>query len=161
VRAFNNALTRNTSSSNDSVQFDKNSPVGKLQELSKKLDQSNQKMEAAQKAGDTNAQASAAFEALGTLFGGGRRVNPLNVDELKPFVPETLAGLPKTSSTVGQNGIGGIMAAQAEATYSSGGKEIQLEITDSGGVSGLLAFASWTGVQEDKEDDSGFERTHK
>jgi len=32
---------------------------------------------------------------------------------------------------------------------------------DSGGVSGQVAFATWTGVQEDKEDEYGYERTHK
>ena len=53
------------------------------------------------------------------------------------------------------------MVAQAEATYSNGEKEITLEITDSGGVSGLVALATWTGTQEDKEDEYGYERTRK
>ena len=156
--ALNSAVT---GSVNDSVQFEKNSPVGKLQQLGDKLEQSTKKMEAAQKAGDANGQAAAAFEALGTLLGGGRRVEPMQVEELKPFVPETLGGLPRTRSNVERNGIGGIMASQAEATYASGGKEITLEIVDSGGMSGLLSFASWAGTLEDRQDDSGYERTQK
>jgi hypothetical protein len=145
----------------DNVKFDKNSPGGKLQEIGSKLEASTKKMEAAEKAGDTSGQAAAAFEALGTIFGGGRRVDPMSVEDLKPFVPETLGGLPRTRNSVERNGIGGIMAAQAEATYSSGDREIKLSIVDSGGVSGLVAFATWTGVQEDKEDEYGYERTHK
>jgi len=42
---------------------------------------------------DGGAQASAAVEALGTILGGGKRVDPIGIDQLKPFVPETFAGL--------------------------------------------------------------------
>ena len=79
------------------MQFDKDSPMGKLQELGNKLEESNKKMEAAQKSGDQNAQVAAAFEGLGTLLGGGKRVDPVAIDQLKPFVPESFAGLPKTA----------------------------------------------------------------
>ena len=72
------------------MQFDKNSAMGKLQELGNTLEQSNKKMEAAQKSGDQKAQVAAAFESLGTLFGGGKRVDPVAIDELKTFVPEQL-----------------------------------------------------------------------
>jgi hypothetical protein len=34
-----------------------------------------------------------------------------------------------------------------------------LNISDSGGASGLLGLAGWAGVQGEKEDDNGFERT--
>ncbi len=36
-----------------------------------------------------------------------------------------------------------------------------LDISDTGGVSGLMAFAGWAGMEGVKEDDSGSERTHK
>jgi hypothetical protein len=45
------------------VQFDKNSPLGKLQGLSKKLDETNQKIDAAAKSGDVNAQVAAPSKA--------------------------------------------------------------------------------------------------
>src|ERR1019366_768478 len=48
------------------AQFDKDSPLGKLQDLGKKMEESNKKMEAAKKSGDPNAQAAAAIEGLGT-----------------------------------------------------------------------------------------------
>jgi hypothetical protein len=144
------------------VQFDKNSPLGKLQELGKKMEESNKKIEAAQKNGDQGAQVAAAVEGLGTLLGGGRRVDPLAIDDLKPFVPETFAGMAKTSSNAEKNGIAGLMVSKAEATYGGGSqRRVKLEISDAGSVGGLVGLAGWAGVQGEKEDDSTSERTHK
>jgi hypothetical protein len=158
--ALTSAATGRSSTSSD-VQFDKDSPLGKLQALGNKLEESNKKIEKAEKAGDTNGQAAAAVEALGTLFGGGKRVEPIGIDELKPLVPSTFAGLPRTSNNVEKNGIAGLMVSKAEATYGADQKSVMLEISDSGGVSGLMALASWAGVQEEKETADGFERTRK
>jgi len=144
------------------VQFDKNSPMGKLQALGDKLDQSTKKMEAAQKSGDEKAQVAAAVEGLGALLGGGKRVDPIAIDQLKPLVPSTFAGLAKTASNVEKTGMAGIMVSKAEATYGDGeGKRVNLDISDTGGVSGLVAFAGWAGVEGEKEDDSGSEKTVK
>jgi len=154
-------MARGRSSASE-VQFDKNSPMGKLQELGNKLDASNKKMEAAAKSGDQNAQVAAGMEALGTLFGGGKRVDPIAIDQLKAFVPETLAGLPRTSSNAEKTGFAGLMVSKAQATYGDGAqKSITLEVSDSGGASGLVGLAGWAGVQEEKEDQYGSERTGK
>jgi hypothetical protein len=144
------------------VQFDKNSPLGKLQDLGKKMEESNKKMEAAGKAGDPNAQAAAAVEGLGALLGGGKRVDPIGIDQLKPLVPDTFGGLPRTSSSADKSGIPGFMVSKAEASYGDGaGKTVTLEISDTGGVSGIMALAGWAGIEGESEDDSGSERTHK
>ena len=144
------------------VQFDKNSPMGKLQALGKKLEESGKKMDAAEKSGDTAGQVAAAFDGLGTLLGGGRHVDPVAIDQLKPFVPETFAGLPKTSSNAEKNGIAGLAVSKAEATYSDKAeKSVTLQVSDTGGVSGLIGLAGWVGVQGEKEDDYGSEKTQK
>jgi hypothetical protein len=144
------------------IQFDKNSALGKLQDLGKKLEESNKEIEAAQKSGDANAQAAAAMKGLGTLLGGGNRVDPVAIDMLKPFVPDTFAGLRKKSSNAERNGLAGLMVSKAEATYGDDGqKRVTLEVSDTGGVSGLLGLASWVGMQGEKEDDYGSERTEK
>jgi MFS family permease len=130
--------------SGSDVQFDKNSAMGKLQDLGDKLDQSTKKMEAAQKSGDQKAEVAAAFEGLGTLLGGGKRVDPIAIDQLKTFVPERFAGFSKTASNAEKTGIGGLMVSKAEATYGDGAaKSVTLEISDTGGVSGLMALAGW------------------
>jgi hypothetical protein len=151
-----------SSSTTSEVEFDKNSALGKLQDLGKKMEESNKKMEAAQKSGDANAQAAAAIETLGTLLGGGKRVDPISIEELKPFVPETFAGLSRKSSSVEKTGLAGIMVSKAEATYSDGaGKDARLEITDTGGMSGMVGLVSWAGVMEEKDDEFSSERTRK
>jgi len=144
------------------VTFDKDSPLGKLQEITKKLDDSNKKMEAAQKSGDPNAQAAAALESLGTLLGGGKHVDPIGIDVLKPFVPESFAGLAKKSSSAEKTGMGPIMVSKAEAEYGDGAeKRARLEITDTGGMSGMVGFVSWMGVTEEKDNEFSSERTRK
>ena len=144
------------------VQFDRNSAMGKLQELGSKLEESNKRMEAAQKSGDQNAQVAAAFEGLGALLGGGKRVDPVAIDQLKTFVPESFAGLPMTASSAEKTGIAGLMVSKAEARYGDGaGKSVTLDISDTGGVSGLMGLASWAGVEGEKEDASGSEKTQK
>jgi hypothetical protein len=151
-----------SSSPDSSIEFDKDSPLGKLQQLGNKLEESNKKMEAAQKSGDANAQAAAAVAGLGTLLGGGKRVDPIAIDELKAFVPESFAGLPKKSSSAEKNGIAGLMVSKAEARYADdGAKSVTLEISDTGGVSGLIGLAAWAGVEGEKENDRGSEKTQK
>jgi Yip1-like protein len=148
--------------SGSEVQFDKNSALGKLQELGNKLEESGKKMDAAQKRGDDKAQVAAAFEGLGTLFGGGKRVDPVAIDQLKKFVPDTFAGLPKTASSAEKTGIATLMVSKAEATYGDGaGKSVTLEISDTGGVSGLVGLASWAGIEGEKDDDNASEKTQK
>ena len=159
---FGGGMTRRSRSPDSSIQFDKDSPMGKLQALGNKLEESNKKMEAAQKSGDQKAQAAAAIESLGTLFGGGKHVDPIAIDQLKGFVPERFAGLPKTSSNAEKTGIAGLMVSKAEARYGDGaGRSVTLEISDTGGVSGLMGLASWVGVEGEKDDDSGSESTRK
>ena len=144
------------------TQFDPDSPLGKLQALSNKLEESGKKMDAAQKSGNAKDQAAAAAETIGTLLGGGSRVEPVEIGQLKPLLPETFGGLARQSSSAEKNGIAGLMVSKAEAEYGDGaGKRIHLEISDTGGVSGLVSFASWAAVQNEKDDQYETEKTEK
>ena len=156
------AIPATSAGRSNEVQFDKNSALGKLQALGNKMEESTKKMEAAQKSGDANAQAAAAVESIGALLGGGKRVDPVGIDQLKPFIPDTFAGLTKKGSNAEKTGLAGIMVSKAEATYENeAGKNVKLEVTDTGGVSGMLGFASWIGVEGERQSDSGSERTVK
>jgi hypothetical protein len=136
-----------------SVTYEPGSRMAKLQEFSKKMEEANQRMDAAQKSGDSGKQAQAALSALGTAISGGSGVEPVQLDQLKPFVPETFAGLPRTNLNTDRSGVKGLMVAKAEATYSdNAGKSVTLEVTDTGGAAGLVGLASWMGVQGEHED---------
>jgi hypothetical protein len=145
------------------VQVDRDSPLGKLQELGSKLEENSRQVEAAEKAGDPAAAAAAALNGLGILAGGGSRVEPVSIEVLKPFVPERFAGLSRTSSSAQKNGFAGLSVSSATATYSDGSnRSVTLEITDTGGASGLVALAGWAGgIEGEKEDDQSIERTGK
>jgi hypothetical protein len=144
------------------VTFDKDSPMGKLEGFGKQMEEAGRKMEAAQKSGDTKAQMAAATEVMGAVLGGGKRFEPVGIEQLKPLVPESLAGLPRTATSAEKGGPPGLQVSKAEARYGDGaGKEIELEVTDTGGASGLMGLAGWMNVQGEKESGGRVERTRK
>jgi hypothetical protein len=145
-----------------SVTYDKDSPMGKLDAFSRKMDEANKKMEAAEKSGDSKQQMEAAMGALGTALSGGKAVEPVQLDVLKPFVPEQFAGLPRTDMRTERSGMAGLMVAKAEGVYGdAAGKRVQLEVVDTGGAAGLMGLASWMGIQGEREDSNHRESTRK
>ena len=149
-------------SSAPSIQFDKDSPVGKLEQFGKNMEEAGKKMDAAQKSGNQEEAMKAAMSGLGAALGGGKSVEALDIEKLKPLVPATFAGLPRKSSQSEKNGVFGLMVSKTEAEYGDGaGKSIRLEITDTGSASGIMGLASWASVQGEKEDQYGTERTQK
>jgi len=144
------------------VTIDKDSALGKLDAWSKHMESAGKDMEAAQKSGNAEAQSAALGKMIGAAVGGGDQVEALAPDLLKPFVPETLAGMKRTDFSVEKNGGMGMQASEAHATYSNGGdKTLRLEVTDTGSVKGLVALAGWAQVQNSKETDHGYEKTYK
>jgi hypothetical protein len=143
------------------VTFDKDSAVGKLDEFSRKMEQANKRMEEAQKSGDPNKQMEAALGALGTALSGGKGVDPVQLDQLKPLLPDAFAGLPRTETRADRSGVKGFMVAKAEGIYGAGGKRVDLEVTDTGGAAGFVALAAWAGVQGEHEDSQRREVTRQ
>lgn len=144
-----------------SVNYDKDSPMAKLDDFARKMEAQGKKMEEAQKSGDPNKQMEAALGALGTALSGGKAVEPVQIDALKPFVPEKFAGLPRTDIRTERSGVAGLMIAKAGADYGEGDKQVQLEVSDTGGAAGLLGMAAWLGVQGEKEDSNRREATRR
>jgi hypothetical protein len=135
----------------------------KLNDFAKKMDEASKRMEAAQKSGDPAKQMEASMAALGTAFSGGKGVDPVQIDQLKPMIPATVAGLPRTDESAERSGVAGLMATKVSGTYADtgGGKNVHLEITDTGGAAGLMTLAGWMGVQTEKEQGGRSERTRK
>ena len=149
------------SSSDDDVQFDKDSPLGKLEQWSKEVENASKEFEAAEKSGDQDAQAAALKAMMGAALGGGQ-VESLPTDRLKPFVPGSLAGLARTDISVERNSAMGLQITEARASYANeDGRTLNLEITDAGTAKGLLAFAEWSGMESESDTGSGYEKTHR
>jgi hypothetical protein len=146
-------------SGSSGVTFDKDSPMGKLDAFSKKMEEQGKRMEEAKKSGDPQKEMAAAMATLGVAMSGGKGVEPVQSDALKPFVPEQFAGLPRTDMRTERSGVAGLMVAKAEATYRNEGKRVRLEVLDTGGAAGLMGLATWMGVRGEREDASHREST--
>jgi hypothetical protein len=153
------AFTSHTDSSD--VHFDKDSPMGKLEQWSKSVEQASKQMDAAQKSGDQQAQADAMKSMMGAALGGGD-VESLAPDRLKPFLPDTMLGMPRKELSAQRNGAMGMQISQADATYANDdGRSVRLQITDTGSAKGLLGLAGWAGVEGERETSSGYEKTYR
>lgn len=148
------------SDNSSDVKFDKDSPLGQLEQYAKNVEKAGKQLESAQSSGNANAQADALKVMMGAAMGGGN-VEALAPDRLKPFVPETLGGLPRTEVSVERNNAMGMQISEARATYANEGRSMRLEITDTGTAKGLLAFAGWAGVEGEKQSSTGYEKTYR
>lgn len=134
-----------------------------LQDYAKHLQDASGKLDAAQKSGDPNAKADAMSQMMGAALGGGGKVESLPPDRIKPFLPDTLNGLPRTQAAAERNAALGMQVSKATATYSDGANhQLDLVITDTGSLKGLMGFAAgWGGVEQESENDQGYEKTYK
>ena len=142
--------------------FDANSPGGRLEEWAQNMEEAGKQAEAAQKSGDPAAAAQAAGGVLAAALGGKSKVEALAPDRIKGFLPESVAGLARTEVSAARNGAIGIQVSEAEARYSdNGGQSIRLKVADLGGAAGLAALAGWANIEEDRETQTGYEKTYK
>lgn len=147
--------------SQDDVKFDKDSPVGKLEQWSKQVEDASKKMEQAQKSGDQQAQADAMKTMMGAALGGGSQVEAVTPDRLKPFLPESLGGMNRATFSTERNAAMGMQMTEARATYTGDdGRSWDLQITDTGTAKGLLALAGWAGVEGENQTASGYDKTY-
>ena len=128
------AMLAATAAGSSAVKLDKDSTGGKLDEFAKKMEEATKKMEAAEKSGDPKKQMEAAMGALGTALSGGKGVEPVQLDALKPFVPEKFAGLPRADMRADRSGVAGLMAAKVEGVYREGNRLVREEVSKRGGT---------------------------
>lgn len=151
------SMTRDSSD----VTFDKDSAVGKLEQWSKKVEDASKKMDQAQKSGDQRAQSDAMKQMMGAAMGGGGAVESLSPDRLKPFLPESLGDMNRSTFSTERNSAMGMQMTEARATYmNDNGRAWNLEITDTGSAKGLLALAGWAGIEGENETSSGYDKTY-
>ena len=161
--AMSGAMSGGSFNSSSTFTPANNSALGALAAMGQRAEEASKKMDQAQKSGDTNAQAAAAGQMIGAVLGGGSQVEALAPDALKPFLPDTIGGMPRTTMEVSRNGAIGIQVSNARATYrnAQGGGELNLEITDTGGAKGFMALAGFAGIEEDKQTQTGYDKTYR
>ena len=80
----------------DNSGFARGSAGAGLQAWSDKMAAASKQVDAAQKSGDADAKANAVGAMLGAALGGSGKVESLAPDRIKPFVPDSLAGMKRT-----------------------------------------------------------------
>ena len=151
------------SSSHDSgsVTFDKDSTIGKLEQWSKQVESASKKMDEAQKSGDKQAQSDAMKNMMGAALGGGGAVESLAPDRLKPFLPEALGDMTRSTFSTQRNAAMGMQMTEAHATYMNDkGRQWDVQITDTGSAKGLIALAGWAGIEGENETPTGYDKTY-
>jgi hypothetical protein len=132
-----------------------------LAQLARQAEKAGKQMEEAQKSGNADAQAAAAGNLVATVLGGGQQVESLTTERIKSFLPATLAGMKQESSSAERNGAMGMQVSAAKAHYSDGKRSLNLEITDMGSARGIMGLASWVNVEQEKQTQTGYEKTYK
>ncbi len=138
--------------------FDRDSPLGALEQWGKNVEAAGKQLDQAQKKGDQAAQGQAIGAVMAAAL-GGKSAQALEPERMKSFLPETLDGMPRTSVSSQRDAAFGLQVSKAQARYGDGSRNLRLEITDSGGVAGLMALASWAQLENETEDGNGYERT--
>lgn len=142
--------------------FDKDSPGGKVEAWTKKMEEAGKGMEEAQKSGDPEQQKQAMEKMMASAMGGDGKVETLAPERIKAFLPETLAGRPRSAVSAERTGAMGFQISTAEASYEdNSGSGFRVEITDMGLAKGVMALAGWVGVEKESVTETGYEKTYK
>lgn len=103
---------------------------------------------------DTAKMEQAAKQLEGAANGEGPK--PVDTAALQALLPASIGSYQRTA--IESAGVGGI-GAKAEATYANGDKQIRLEIVDIAGLGAVAGIAGAMGVEQNREDADGYERT--
>lgn len=135
--------------------------LAKLQKMGAEMEAASKKMEQAAQSGNPQAQAEAAGAMMSAAMGGGQ-FEVVDQGMLKAMLPETLAGLKRTALEAEKVGMGGLNVSKASGEYGDDqGRSISLTVTDGGGVAAFGMLASWAMVEQERQNDSGYEKTGK
>lgn len=124
---------------NGAVVVDKDSPMGKLAAMGQRAEAASKDMDAARVSGN---------------------VQSLPADQIKGFLPESVAGLKRESLSAERSGAG-VQVTVARGEYGDGnGRHVELEISDTGSMKGMMAMASTFAAESERQTDNGYEKTY-
>jgi Yip1 domain len=142
--------------------FEKSSAGAALEDWAKNVESAGKAVKDSEKQNNGAPSAAAIGAMVGAVVAGGKGVDALPADQIKAYLPETLGGMPRTSTSASRNAAMGFQVAEASADYSDGAqRNLKLEIHDTGGAKGVLALANWANVEEEREWAGGYEKTYR
>lgn len=99
-------------------------------------------------------------EALSGGESDGKKVDVVDYQKLKDFMPNRLAGMKQENLSGEKTSAMGFRFSMAEATYRDKERKVEVSISDFGGIGILKAtMAAWTNMDYERESDDGYERT--
>lgn len=130
-----------------------------------KIEAANAAAEAARARGDSAgaaaASAQAASAALAAMAGGNAGARALAPDELKPYLPDSLAGMPRASLNSSRNAAMGMEVSTVTGRYGEGSRQLEVEIVDMAGAPNFLALAGMAGMDMENESDTRVEKSYR
>jgi len=150
-------------STSETVATDPDSALGSLARMGEQMEDAAKQAEASAKSGDTQGQVEAAGQVMGALLGGGDQVEALAPAQIQPFLPATLGGLSRTSVSTERNAMLGVQISTGEASYSDdeGSRSLRLEIVDTGGAKGAMAFAGFAMGEREQQSGENYEKSYR
>lgn len=110
--------------------------------------------------GSVNEAMKGMEEAVNKFKEGKDLKDPVNFRELKPLLPEALAGFDRTDISGKTSGAMGFKFTTVAASYKNNDQVVEISLVDAGGLgSTLMGAAFWSELDIDEESDKGFKRT--
>jgi len=91
----------------------------------------------------------------------GKVVAAIDPEKLKAFLPETVAGLPRTELSAQTAGAAGVSGSNATAVYAKDGARVTVTVTDMAAMGALAGMAGAIGVQSSDQTATGYEKVGK
>lgn len=154
AKAVAATIVGNAMGGSDSDKKQAESMVGGVTQAAKEAD-------AASSTGDTTAQAQAGMNVLKSLVTAGKdAVKPIPREALKTLLPDSAAGLPRSTAESQSGTFAGIAASGATATYGDDkAGTIELNVGDMGNMGGLALMANLGASLGSSESDEGYTKT--
>src|SRR5690606_35216603 len=144
------------------VAFDKDSRLGRLAEMSRRMEAAAEANKEAAESDDPQVQAQAMAAMMGAMAGreDGQPAESLAPDQLKAFLPGTRGGLDRQALSANRQAAMGMQVSEASATYADDAQRVEIEVTDLVALGGMMAMATAFGGESESESESGYERTY-
>ena len=126
-----------------------------------RVEEATRRMEAASKSGDAQEAVRSVQDMMGAAMGGQGARAPIATDDLRGFVPQELAGLPRTSFEAQSGGAMGMQLSSVTAGYTQDRQRLKVEIQDLGASPMLvMGTVGWAMGTLDKETQTQVDRVY-